>query len=73
MLSKNQFDRVLDLDAARITKQRFGKAQRVSHTPDSPELTKHENEAMALGNPKKSRFQKVMGKVSYALGLDAFK
>ena len=69
MLSKNQFDRVLDLDAARITKQRFGKAQRVSHTPDSPELTKHENEAMKVGNPKQSIVTKGLDKLGKSLGL----
>lgn len=72
MLSKNQFDRVLDLDAARITKQRFGKAQRVSHTPDSKELTAHENQAMKIGNPKQSMVSKGLDKLSKALGLTEY-
>lgn len=64
-LKGRQFDNVLDLDASRKVKKATGKAVpiRKSSTPDSPEMTKHENEAMALGNPetvKKSKFDKVM-------------
>ena len=64
-LVSRQFNNVLDLDASRKVKQATGKAVpiRKNMTPDSPEMTKHENEAMALGNPetvKKSKFDKVM-------------
>ena len=73
-LSNNQFKNVYNLSASRDIKKRTGVGTGVKMTaPDSPAMIKHENEAMALGNPKKSRFEKVMGKVSYALGLDAFK
>lgn len=60
-----QFNNVLDLDASRKVKQATGKAVPIKKntTPDSPEMIKHENEAMALANPvpvKKSKFDKVM-------------
>jgi hypothetical protein len=42
--------RVIDLEAFRKTKEITGKGIIVSARKDSPELTKHEDEAMALGN-----------------------
>ena len=61
-LSNNQFKNVLDFQASKMVKERTGhtKAFHMS-TPDSPEMIKHENEAMALGNPlpkKKSLIEK---------------
>jgi hypothetical protein len=56
-------ERVIDFGAYKQSKERTGKGQRVSSTPDSPELTKHEDEAMAVGNPtpkKKSTYSKVI-------------
>ena len=57
-LSTSQFsgflgNRVLDLEATRKVKAKTGqvKAIPMSTTPDSPEMIKHENEAMALANP----------------------
>ena len=44
-------ERVIDFGAFKSSKERTGQGQRVSHTPDSPAMTKHEDEAMALGNP----------------------
>ena len=67
-ISSSQFkgflgNRVLDLNATRMVKARTGvtKAIPLASTPDSPEMIKHENEAMALGNPlpkKKSMLEK---------------
>lgn len=65
MLS-SQFDNVLNLDASRKVKEKTGRAVpiRMTSGEDSPEMTKHEDEAMALGNPepekKKSGYDKVM-------------
>ena len=42
--------RVIDLETFRKTKEITGKGIRVSAQKDNPELTKHEDEAMALGN-----------------------
>jgi len=42
--------RVIDLETFRKTKEITGKGIRVSATKDNPELTKHEDEAMELGN-----------------------
>lgn len=72
-LSPRQF-KVYDFNAAKIVKARTGRAAAipVSKTPDNPELTKHEDEAMALGNPvpkKKSLGDKVYDKINNALGL----
>ena len=60
-----QFNNVLDLGASRKIKAATGKSVPVrASAPDSPALTKHEDEAMALGNPtpapKKSMFDKTM-------------
>jgi hypothetical protein len=51
-LSNEQF-KVYDFNAAKIVKARTGRAAavQVSRTPDNPALTKHEDEAMAMGNP----------------------
>lgn len=73
MLSQPQF-KVYDFNAAKMVKARTGRAAaiQVNNTPDSPEMTKHEDEAMALGNPlpKKQSFgDKVYNKINNALGL----
>lgn len=51
-LNPNQF-KVLDFQAAKKVKARTGRAAaiQVNNTSDNPALTKHEDEAMALGNP----------------------
>ena len=69
-LNPRQF-KVYDFNAAKMVKARTGRAAAVqmSNTPDSPAMIKHENEAMAMGNPvpqKKSMYNKAM---SY-LGLE---
>jgi hypothetical protein len=46
----NDRKRVIDLETFRKTKEITGKGIRVSAEKDNPELTKHEDEAMALGN-----------------------
>lgn len=60
----SQFDNVLNLDASRKVKEKTGRGVPIKMTaPESPELIKHEDEAMALGNPvpkKKSTFDKAM-------------
>jgi hypothetical protein len=61
----SQFDNVLNLDASRKVKEKTGRAVPIKMTggQESPEMIKHENEAMALGNPvpkKKSTFDKAM-------------
>lgn len=70
----SQFKNVLDFNASKVIKERTGqtKAVRVT-TPDSPELIKHENEAMALGNPvpkKKSLIDKATAPISRFLGFE---
>ena len=67
--------KVLDFQAAKMVKERTGRAAAIqkSMTPDSPELIKHENEAMALGNPvpkKKSLFDKATAPISRLLGFE---
>ena len=62
-LSKPLFNNVLDLGASRKVKEITGqaKAVRLDTTPESPEMEKHINEAMALANPpvqKKSMLEK---------------
>lgn len=49
--------KVLDFQAAKFMKERTGRAAAIPHTtePDSPALIKHENEAMAQGNPVKKK------------------
>jgi hypothetical protein len=42
--------RVIDLETFRKTKEITGKGIRVSAEKENPELTKHEDEAMELGN-----------------------
>ena len=66
---------VLDLQASRKVKQRTGRAVPIplSNRPDSPEMTKHENEALALGNPlppKRSLSDKILSPISRMLGLE---
>lgn len=60
-----QFDNVYDLGASRAIKKKTGQSVAVRKSaPESAELIKHENEAMAMGNPepkpKKSMFDKTM-------------
>ena len=47
----NNPNRVIDLNAYRATKQRFGKGALVEHKPSSSDLTAHEDTAMRIGNP----------------------
>ena len=57
----NQF-RAIDLDIARATKAATGTPRRVS--ADSPSMTKHEDEALAIHDKpakKQSMFDKTMG------------
>lgn len=55
-LNNNQFKNVLDLGASRIIKQRTGQAKAIRvNTPESPELAKHIDEALAVGNPPKKK------------------
>ena len=69
-ISNNQFKNVYNLAAARDIKKRTGQGVAVRMTaPDSPEMIKHENEAMAIANPKKSKMQKVGYAIKDALGL----
>jgi hypothetical protein len=51
-LSNEQF-KVYDFNAAKIVKNRTGRAAavRVNNTPDNPAMTKHEDEAIALTRP----------------------
>ena len=69
-LSNNQF-KVYDFNAAKAVKNKTGRAAAipVDNSHYSPELKKHDDEAMALGNPvatKPSLYSKTM---SY-LGLE---
>ena len=64
MLSNEEF-KVYDFQAAKKVKERLGRTAAIpmSKTPDSPEMTKHEDEAMALANPvpkKESLYTKTM-------------
>lgn len=67
--------KVLDFQAAKVMKAKTGRAVAIqrSMTPDSPEMIKHENEAMAVGNPlpkKKSLVDKYYSKMGKFLGLE---
>jgi hypothetical protein len=55
--TEGQFDNVLDLTASRKVKDRTGRSVpiRLASGADSAELTKHEDEAMALGNSGKDK------------------
>lgn len=61
-----QFDNVYDLAASRKVKKITGRGVPIRKIsgPDSPSMIKHENEAMAMGNPapapKKSLFDRTM-------------
>lgn len=50
--SENQFSNVIDLVAARTMKDRFGQALAIPVRPDSPEMIKHEDEALAIHKKK---------------------
>ena len=70
-LNKKQFGNVLDLGASRAIKQKTGQSMAVrASAPDSPELIKHENEAMAMGNPPKAKKPSLYSKVVSYLGLE---
>lgn len=73
-LSNNQFKNVYDLSASRKVKQATGQSAAIRMSaPSSPEMIKHEDEAMAMGNPvkkKQSLSDKVYGKVGKFLGID---
>lgn len=64
MLSNNEFSNVYDLSASRKIKQSTGQSRAVKKTaPDSPEMVKHEDEALAIHKApavKKSLFDKTM-------------
>lgn len=67
--------KVLDFQAAKMVKERTGRAVAIqkSMKPDSPEMIKHENEAMAMGNPvprKQSLSDKILSPISRMLGLE---
>ena len=67
--------KVLDFQAAKMVKERTGRAAAIqkSMTPESPEMIKHENEAMAMGNPvpkKKSFEEKLLSPISKLLGFE---
>lgn len=72
-LNGNQFKNVYDLSASRAIKQKTGQSVAVRKSaPESAELIKHENEAMAMGNPtpeKKSMVGKALDKLGHSLGL----
>ena len=69
-LSNNQFKNVYNLGASRAVKKRTGQGMAIKMSaPDSPEMIKHENEAMAIANPKKTRMQKLGYAVKDMLGL----
>lgn len=70
-------NRVIDLSTFRATKTRTGEGLRVApSSPDSPSMTRHEDEALAIHNePKKPRTLKNDVKKAYTattkfLGLD---
>ena len=69
-------ERVIDFAAYKESKNKLGTGQRVSHTPDSPAMIAHENQAMQLGNPTpakrnlKSSIKKGAASVTKYLGLD---
>lgn len=68
-LSNEQF-KVYDFNAAKIVKNRTGRAAaiQVSRTPDSPEMTKHEDEAMAIHN-KPAKPDSKLTKAAKLIGL----
>jgi hypothetical protein len=69
-------ERVVDLSTFRATKERTGTGLRTTPSPDSPNLTKHEDEALAIHKePKKPRTlmgdaRNVTGRVNNFLGLN---
>ena len=75
-LSNNQFRNVYDFNAAKAVKARTGQAIAMRPSaPDSPSMIKHENEAMAMGNPipkKKSLIAKGMDALAKGLGLTEY-
>ena len=68
-LSQPQFNNVYDLAASRKVKQRTGVTTGVKVGKDSAELTRHEDQAVAMGNPQKTRMQKIGHKILDTLGL----
>jgi hypothetical protein len=71
VLSNSQF-KVYDFNAAKMVKNRTGRAAAIpmSRTPDSPAMIKHENEAMAMGNPAPAKKPSMYSKVVNYLGLE---
>ena len=70
-LSDNQFKNVLDLDASRAIKKRTGVSMPVRLSePDSPEMTKHENQAMKVGNPNQRLSDRLLSPIGTFLGLE---
>ena len=69
-LSKPLFNNVLDFKAAKTIKEKtgVGKAIKLDTTPESPEMIKHENEAMALANPPKQK-KSLLDKFGEKIGL----
>lgn len=63
-LSNNQFKNVYDLGKSRAVKKRTGVGTGIKvSAKDSPEMVKHENEAIATGNswrPKQSLGNKIL-------------
>ena len=66
----SQFNNVYDLSASRAVKQKTGQAVPIKQTSedDSPSLIKHEDEAMAMGNPVPTKTSKLNHITNY-LGL----
>ena len=64
MLSNSEFKNVYDLGASRKVKEATGQGRGIRvTTPDSPEMTKHEDEALAIHKEpekKKSAYDKAM-------------
>ena len=69
-LSNSEFSNVYDLAASRKVKERTGVTTGVKIGKDSPELTKHENEALSFHpKPKKNRMKNLGNKILDTLGL----
>lgn len=69
--TEGQFENVLDLGASRKIKQSLGRTVpiKLSTDKENPALTKHEDEAMALGNPVKKK-ESPLNRISNYLGLN---
>ena len=73
-ISKKQFsgflgNRVLDFNASKAVKAKTGVSKAIPMTtPETPEFTKHANEAMAMGNPPKQK-KSMLEKFGRAIGV----